>query len=462
MGERAHVVWGGSVAALVAADALAERGAAVRLLLPARGVGGGFAAIRRDGRVLELGVRALELGYEGVGDPPPLADYVPGIGAHRPYARLVDGWVRALVGDRIVALDRPLMFVDGRLVDDLYFTTDALAVRAALAADEREAIAAQARAARDVLGDAGLLAPARAAQLAAMSTTDASLANHGARFHERFVAPFADKVVPGGADAVLAPLRRKIWVPLFWPATLAQACNGGDVAFRPDRPLHTIAPDGCSGLVDALRERLAARGVVGETVGRLEAVEAGDGGAVTLRFADGEPVVAHRPVLGGVAPELFGAAGVAYRPAQARSVIAWVEADPADVHVVPSVLTIVDPDIPAMRVSSGGRGLPGRRLLTVELRHDLPEEEMAGAAVDALERCGVVREDADLDVVMAAAAPTFPLPTADNVAAFAAARAAFDAAALDAVVVGGAADFAADALGEQIVQGLKAAEELLP
>ena len=455
-----RVVWGGSIAALVAADALAERGEDVRLLLPARGVGGGFAAIRRDGRVLELGVRALELGYEGVGEPPPLTDYVPGIGAHRPYARLVDAWVQDLLGERIVPLPRPLMLLDGRLVDDLYFTTDALALREALGEEERAAIHLEARAARDAVGEAGVLAPERVGELAAMTTSEASRANHGDRFHERFVAPFADKVVPGGADAVLATLRRKVWVPLFWPATLAQACNGGDVSFRPDRPLHTVAPDGCAGLVDALRTRLEGRGVRIETPGALEGAFADPAGGVELTFEGGASVRARRPVLGGAAPELFAAAGGSYRPAQARSVICWIELAPEHVRQVPSVLSIVDPEIPALRVSAGGSGLPGRQLLTVELRHDLPQEEIGEAALRSLAATGLLTDDAEPEVVMAAAAPTFPLPTAENVAAFADARAAFDSRGLDAVLVGGAADFAADALGEQIIQGLKAAEEL--
>jgi hypothetical protein len=69
------VVAGGTVAALVAADAAAAAGAAVELLLPHRNVGGGFAPLRLGERRLDRGLRALELRYEGTGDPPPLEDY---------------------------------------------------------------------------------------------------------------------------------------------------------------------------------------------------------------------------------------------------------------------------------------------------------------------------------------------------------------------------------------------------
>jgi hypothetical protein len=94
------------------------------------------------------------------------------------------------------------------------------------------------------------------------------------------------------------------------------------------------------------------------------------------------------------------------------------------------------------------------------LRHDLADEEIAPAALRSLVRTGLVAPDADLHVVMSAAAPTFPLPTEQTLTSFTDARRGLAALGLDAEVVGGAADFGADALGEQIVQGLRAAEAL--
>jgi hypothetical protein len=468
MAER--VVVGGSIAALVAADALTAQGESVRLLAPERGVGGGFAPIRREGRVLELGVRLLELTYEGVGHtPPPLSDYRPGVGAHRPYAPLIEAWVRDLLGERVVEAPRPRMFFDGRIVDDLYFTTDALALREALGEQERATIVAEARAAQAATGsDAGLLDATHSLELAALSADEASLRNHGSTFHDRLIAPIAEKTVPGGGRDVLASMRRKIWIPLFWPATLAQACNGGNVAFRPERPFHTVAPDGCGGIVDALLERIESGGARVQSAGRLESLSSAGAGAgaggreesVELTFSSAGPVSACRPVLGSAPSELFAAIGADYAPTSARSVICWLEAQPEDLAQVPSLLNIVDADIPALRVSCSGRGAPGTQLLTVELRHDLPEEEIAPAAIAALHRTGLLREDADVHVVMSAAAPTFPLPTRENAERFAAAHAALAELDLDAEIVGGASDFGADALGEQIVQGLRAAEAL--
>jgi phytoene dehydrogenase-like protein len=458
-----RLVVGGSIAALVAADALASAGEPVRLLVGERGLGGGFAPIRRDGRLLELGVRLLELAYEGLETPPPaLGDYRPGLGGHRPYAPLIYDWVHGLFGDRLVEVARPEMFFDGRIVDDLYFTTDPLALREALGDAERELIGGEVRAAREQQGaDAGLLAPERGPELDVLSVTEASLRNHGQRFHERFIAPMAAKVVSGGGDQMLASMRRKIWVPMFWPSTIASACNGGAVAFRPERPFHTITPHGCGELVDALRERIERAGVRIETAGQLEDVKAASAGRVKLTFSQAGIVEARRPVLGVAPGELFAAAGASYTPEKARSVICWLEARPEDLTRVPSLLNIVDPELAALRVTSGGRGAPGTQLLTVELRHDLPEEQISLMALQALHRTGLLAQDAEAHVVMSAAAPTFALPTRENVDLFAAAHSRLASLKLDAEIVGGAEDFGSDALGEQIVQGLRAAEELL-
>jgi hypothetical protein len=458
-----RVVVGGSVAALVAADALSEGEEPVRLLLPQRGVGGGFAPIHREGRVLELGVRLLELAYEGVDStPPPLRDYRPALGAHRPYAPLIEDWMRGLLDGRISEVPRPRMLFDGRVVDDLYFTTDPLALREALDPAERAVIARESETARVSAGcDAGLLDPSRSVELEALSAEQASLSNHGPRFHERFIAPIAEKIMAGGARDALATLRRKLWLPLFWPATLAQACGGEKVLFRPERPFHTVTPDGCGGVVEALMKRIESspRTTV-ETAGPLTRVAASQEESVELSFAGGMSLRTRGPVLGPSPGELFAAAGLDYSPTSARSVICWLEVRPADLTEIPSLLNIVDPELAALRISSGGRGSEGMQLLTVELNHDLPEDEIAAAAIEALCRTGLLEEGAEIHVVMSAAARTFPLPTQENAERFARAHSALTDLGLEAEIVGGACDFGADALGEQIVQGLRAAEVL--
>lgn len=455
------VVVGGSLAGLVAADALGAQGRPVQLLLPARGVGGGFAAIRDGDRVLELGVRLLELGFEGAGDPPPLRDYRPGVGAHRPWARTVDRWVRGLVGDDLRTIAPPAMVLDGRRVPDLLFTVDLTGLATTLPDGLRRTMLREVRAARAALGDdAGLLAPRHADRLARATLADASRAQHGAAFHERYVAPLADAVLAGGAEAVAATLRRKVWAPIFHPATLAQALAGEVPAFRPDRPLLTVAPDGCGAVVQRLLARIATRpSVRTSTVGELRHVGPAPRDEIDLTFDDGRRLRARDPLIACSAPVLFAAAGVPYDPPRVRTCIAWVEADAEAVGDVLDLVHVLDRDVPLLRVSRGGRAAtPDRALLTVELRHDVPGEALGPAALDGLRRAGLVGPDAGPVVVRTAARPTFPVPSHALLRDHDVARSRLDALGLHVALVAGAASPAADTLNDQVVQGLLAAE----
>jgi putative NAD(P)-binding protein len=446
-----RIVVGGSVAALVAAEALAARGARVRLLLPEHGVGGGFAPLHRDGRALELGVRLLELSYEDDGAPmPPLRDYRPGVGGHRPYARLVAEWVRARVGDRLREIDRPTMVVGGRRVDDILFTVDLARLAGALEDGERARMADEVARALDAAGHpAGVLAPGAATRLAGLSLHDASLTNHGAAFHERFIAPLCDKVLPAGAHGVLAPLRRVAWAPLFHPATLLEALRGERPRFRPRRTFHTVAADAGGGLVDEQLRRVESDARVRvERAGALTRLDA-DAGSVRMRFSGGDAVRARRPVLGVSAGELFSAAGVDYAPERVRTAIAWLElSKPAGLgHLV----HVLDPDNPVLRVSVSGEGT----LLCVELRHDVPAERLAETARVGLAAAGLLAADVPTHTVATAARPTFAAPSPATRDALAGARASLRRRRLDVELVGGALGLGADALNEQIVQGIR-------
>jgi hypothetical protein len=453
-----QTVVGGTMAALVAADAIAAQGRPVRLLVPERGVGGGFAAMRRDGRTLELGVRLLELDFEDTeSSSPPLDDYVAGTTTARPWARLIGDWVRELAGDGLREIARPEMVLDGRRVDDVLFTVDLSGLAKALGAAEREQMLSEVRAALATNGDdAGVLAPHAADRFADMTLEEASLANHGATFHQRIIAPLCDKVIAGGAAAVCAPLRRKVWAPLFYPRTLAQALNGEPIDFRPARSFHTISPDGCGALVDLLLTRLRARPTASvETAGDLQGVAAADG-TVTLSFSDHAPITVRRPILALSADALFAATGIPYAVQRITTAIAWLEVDAPDAASVPELAHVLDPANPVLRVSRGGAGAPSRALLTVELRHDADPETLGTAAHDGLIAAGLLEDGVATDTVMAARRPTFPVPDANTLTAFATAREHFDALGLDVELAGGGLDVTADTLNDQLLQGLRA------
>jgi len=444
---RTVTVLGGTVAGLVTADALARAGRRVELHLPARGVGGGFMALRRDGRRLELGVRLLELGYED--DPasvPSLDTYDPGFGGHRPFTPLVRDWVLDLVGDRLVDVPAPALVLDGHRHPDIHFSVDLDGLPVMLGPVRTARVAREAGAAVAELGRRGLeLAPDSSVTLAR-----ASRANHGRTFHKALIEPLADKFLPDGAERTLATWRRKVWMPLFWPRTVAEACGSAGPTFRPQRRFETVAdvdgPDGGPGaIVTALTARLAASPLV--TLVDLDPETLG-------RPATGESVLALPP------REAFALAGHDYAPERARSVLAWIEAEHEGVF---PLVHVADPANPVARVSDSGPGLrPGSRVLVVELRHDTPKDR-----IDADARRGLLEarllDERVLHVattVMTGAQPTFDAPTAATRDAHAAAVAALHDAGMGDQLVGPATAPGADSFNEQVVAGLAAAEAL--
>ncbi|MTD45419.1 hypothetical protein GKE82_14265 [Conexibacter sp. W3-3-2] len=438
-------VLGGSVAALVTADALARAGRPVALHLPARGAGGGFVALRRDGRRLELGVRALELGYED--DPaeaPPLAAYDPGFGGHRAYTPLVRRWVQELVGDRLVPLPAPQLVLDGRRHPDVHFTVDLHGLPALLGPRRTARVARGAAAAIAQHGARGIAPDAHRD----LTLASASLANHGTTFHETLIAPLADKFLADGARRTLATWRRKVWMPLFWPATLLEACRPDGPAFRPQRRFETVAdtpgPEGPDGGPGA---------VVAALLARLRAAD-----AVRIAPLEGRPAAALRP--GTVVGLGLRDLDPAYAPERARSVLAWLEV-PHDGPV--PLVHVADPENPLARVSDSGPGRrDGTRVLCAELRHDTPKERIDADARRGLRDAGLLTAAAltTAPTVMTGAQPTFDAPTAATRDAHAAALARVRAAHPGVVLVGPATAPGADAFNEQVVAGLAAAEAL--
>ena len=367
---------------------------------------------------------------------------------------MVAQYLRELLPERLHEVARPTMFFRGQIVDDLYFTTDLSGLARYLCVEDREIIAAQTEPAGRAGHDAaGVLAT----DLGDLTLQAASLANHGERFHRLFIEPVAEKFVAGGTADVLASHRRKVWLPLFWPETLHAAATCAPTTFEPYRPFHTVTGGGVGEIVVALRARLAALGVQIENNGRLMSMTP-VGDATDLRFERGA-VRAVRPIIGTGTAETFVAGGADYNVTKAQTALAWVEVPEADLVHAPSVMTVVDADLPISRVSLSDPVQGGTVVVTVELRHDVEEAEMGTLAIDGLRRMGLVTGP-DVRVLKTAHRASFALPSRANHERHDRARAHLNERGFDCRFVGGTEAFGADTLSEQIIQALIAVEEL--
>ncbi|MEY2571713.1 MAG: hypothetical protein QOE63_2063, partial [Acidimicrobiaceae bacterium] len=453
-------VIGGSVAGLVAADALASSGRPVRLILPARGVGGGFLPMIVGEHALELGPRLIELAYDDdVLAAPPLRDYRPGPHGHRPYLRLVHDLVSELAGADLVEATRPQLVRNGVRVLDFLLCGDLIDLPRVVTEVERAAIAAESAAAVERGGAAGMLAPEREGALWATSLAQASATNHGPTFHALFIEAIAAKVVPGGSADVLAALRRKIWLPLFHPATLRDAATG-QLTYRPQRPLHTVVPGGMGALVKGLLGRARANGAIVEERGGLTRLAPAAAGNVEVGYADGTGEQLSHPVIAGSADEVFKAVGIEAVVARSRTVVAWIGVPDDQLDAPPSTLFVPDVANPLYRVSqSMASTSPGVVVLTCELRCDTAADKAGATALRAL--CDIGLLDAPTgDVLHAVAVDSFVAPSAANDAALRGAVDALAAQELSVEIIGGASGSGADSFNEQVVQGLAAAERL--
>ena len=285
-------------------------------------------------------------------------DYVAGPSGHVPFVRTVAEWIRELAGDGLREADGLAMVTGGRLVDDIYFTVNLDGLRAALPAAEADRTAAEAADARRLDGDAGVLGAGH--DLGALTLDDASRRNHGAAFHERFIAAMCRKIHPGGAAAVPAALRRKVWMPLFHPRTLRPPPPGAH-RLPAAPPRSTPSSPAASGrLVDGAAGAYPRRPP--RPGGRDRPPGAGGGRArrtCPSRLDDGLDWDARRPVLGTGAPELFAAVGAGYDAPRLPMSIAWAEVDERDVLALPALVHVPDADIDAFRISPGDRRPPG-------------------------------------------------------------------------------------------------------
>lgn len=454
-------VVGTAIASLVAVDALASAGHNVRWIRPPGPLNGGFQPLQRDGRRLELGMRLIELSYDEAGAPshqntePPLAEYRPGPHGHRPYLGTVERFIRALAGDGLRPVEAPSCWVRGTIGADYVVVGDLSDLPRFVDAPTLRRIAAETAAAVADAGPRGLHGRSPDDPRWDEPLTEIGPAQTGATFWRSLIQPLLDAIVE--PCDIPVSRHRKVWMPLFHPATLHDAATGR-LTYCPDRPLYTLAEGGMNLILERLEARALASGTVTVVpVGPITGVRAA-GTQVVFTDASGHEIATISPIVGVEPRQLFGAAGIAFEPERGMSTLAWVDVDPreAEREVLPSVEWVIDDRLPAYRIARNRAEPPDPQRCSwiVELRHDLdgdPEIE----AVRTIRQLGL--GGSSTSAITSVRVPSFAVPDRVNEERFVTARRAFDQLDLDLHLVGGAVAFTVDSLNEQIVQGLRAA-----
>lgn len=453
-----HIVVGSTVAAMAAVERIAAAGDPVRWLTTGP-AGGAFAPVTVDGRRLELGLRLIEREYvagENERPAPPLGEYVPGHAGHRPWMGLVADYLDELMPDLRPA-PTPRISLNGRVAEDFTLTGRLAALTDLLDRRTCDRIADEVTTILTTTGPAGVLGTRGPA---GMTLDEASLHNHGPLFHRIVVDPIAAALVPGGASTVEATQRHKIWAPLYWPETLAQAAMGRTPDFDPQRQFWTDRHGGMSQVVTALDRRITSSPLVTRLeVGQVTGLTT-MGMHTVMRFASGHEERAVAPMLGTSPSHTFAAAGIPHHADRVAMSVLWIDVEERHVHH-PAPTTFLDDEV-VFRVCSTAphtdtSGTP-RRTFSVELRHAAPPDTRR--AIRSMIAAGVIADTARPTAVAHRRIPAFAVPSVVNRLTFDQAQADLRDALPASRLLGSLAGHGADPLNEQLFSGLRAALEV--
>jgi hypothetical protein len=247
--SEAPLIAGNNFAALVAAGELARRGRPPTLLTDGRQLGGHFAGLQVGGHAYDLGMVLLEkLPSTELGAR--LATYRSDVrNDWTRFGDLAANWL-----DEQLPLQRaptPQCLVDSRRWPDY------------LIANRLDAFV---NAGMDVPDFLDRSDPRHASQknlgsvYDSVSYAEAARLNHGKAIHDHYVEPFVRKLLNVSSAELLARYHRAAWVPLFYPETLTAAVRNEKPDLR-EYPFWATSAGHVGSLVTRLIARLVADGV---------------------------------------------------------------------------------------------------------------------------------------------------------------------------------------------------------
>ena len=450
---------GNSLAVLIGAHELASRGQPVTLLTDGKPLGGHFAGMQINGHSFDAGMVLMEKHASGGGVPDLYTYDAKRRNDWTRFGDLAGRWLDGKVD--LCPVTTPQILVHGRICPDYLITNrlDALAgarvsgPATMLRTDERHAAHKVSAAIYDSL-----------------SYAEAAKLNHGEALHASFIEPFVRKLLDVSSNEFLARYHRAAWVPLFYPETLTDVLQG-KVATLPEYPFWTTSNGFVGQLVKNLIDHLV--GIPNVTLlsqpvqslrnegGLWSAVVEGGQVCCGAKLALGLTPDRARTLLGTTQYELGAAASVTL-------LFARVRADA--IGQGHGCLMVVDEDYAAYRLCDqdalAGLQPEWHRVVIEANPNHLARKHPTLDAASALHQelrslMEIDGEDAVQLLKCANVKNALLLPTAEQVANMDRAYAEFAEAARGAALTGNLLGYGVASLNDQIVQGLKIAEEFL-
>jgi hypothetical protein len=449
---------GHNLAMLVAATELVRQGVPVRLHTDGKSLGAHFAGLNAQGHAFDIGMVMLEKCTH-----PQPSD---ALGSYRPeirndwtrFGHLASGWLERQAP--LVRVPTPECRVQGRTGPD-YLIANRLDMLGGLRVGQQpvplppELSPDDPRHPRHKVNS-----PA----YDSLSYQDAAALCHGDAFHALAIEPFVRKLLGQGSDRFLARYHRAAWAPLFYAETVRAALRG-EATHLAEYPFWTAA-SGCVGdIVSRLRTELLAHPLLSLRADALTSLTPegqrphalglpAERCSSLLQAAEALPPQASAPV-----------------PPPAASVSVAFCRVPEDAITRPTgCLMVVDEEFAAYRLTDqdhlAGRATPMHRI-TIEAGPDRLAAHHPGATPAqalSLELAGLlgVRNPADIEVAQCITArQALAWPSAEAIHAGQQTSRCLSEALPGVALTGTLLGYGVASFNDQIVQGLKLAEEFV-
>jgi protoporphyrinogen oxidase len=345
-----YVIVGNTLASLIAAYELARQGKEVTLIKHKGGWGGHFSGLQINGEHFDAGMTIVELTSTNLQAEPDLASYDSLI---RNDVGRFFGLVKKFVSEHfeLREIEQPQSYFRGGWSDD-FLLCNSFALFDRFSAEEKALIVKQLES-RDSSDwqHASQKIILQAAHTAA-SYQQTSIFNHGELVHQALIDPFVKKLTGSGSENIASIFHRRLWAPLYYPETIAQAAKG-ELDHFGGTIIHYPSRSSFNGFARGFIEQLNAM----KTVTLIEAeVEQLDTANNMIVVEGVEPVKYKSLAWGGALPECQRLLGLQpikdTQTARANLGFEFLQLDSKKILKPFSIAFVFDENIPFYRVSN--------------------------------------------------------------------------------------------------------------
>jgi len=464
------VLVGNALSLMVAATRLARNGADVAIVNSGKNWGGHFTTITCKGIAFDAGMVLHEFtSYNAQGGENPRSYNAAVRNDAGRFCESVRDYIAGYQATHDIMV--PRMYVDNGVRDDILIANALPSLRELSFAGTIKAELA----ALVALPNAPLHA-SRKHSSDAFKTTDyrsASLANHGATFHETLIEPFCQKLLNAPTSDVVALYHRVAWLPLFYPATLLSYLQGVPQTLPPTVFSYPVGE--CVGdLANKLKSEIEQSGRITIISDRPTGMKVNDLGQVYLSFATRSAITSDQTAWANTPGDLLRLLGREQDVATYQKcsiALAFGRIPTSALRLDFTVLNVVAPGIATYRVTNQSRcaGVEsGFANMVIEFNPDYAGAAPSNAAShDTNERIGadlvalgLVSDAADVEFLdVKQLNNALMLPTGPNRRACEQELDVLQAVAPTISRLGPSSGFFSSSFNDQIVQGLKLAAQ---